>query len=129
MRCSARGVRVCVFLHASHKLSSLLSVGCWHQIQNIKIFKFKSLLWTRLKFILKLWKKKLNYCLYLSASLQAAHQKRMLGVFVQFCVSDAAEHNDYLLQLVFSAFTDWDFKLEHKSSAKCVKVMDDIGLF
>lgn len=50
----------------------------------------------------------------------------MLGVFVQFCVSDAA---DYLLQLVFSAFTDWDFKLEHKSSAKCVKVMDDIGLF
>lgn len=112
--------------HTSFPVFCQLVAGI--KFKTLKFLNLKSSL-DKIKVHIKTVEKKLNYCLYLSASLQAAHQKRMLGVFVQFCVSDAAEHNDYLLQLVFSAFTDWDFKLEHKSSAKCVKVMDDIGLF
>lgn len=35
----------------------------------------------------------------------------MLGVFVQFCVSDAAEHNGYLLVHLLPEILNWNIKV------------------
>lgn len=35
----------------------------------------------------------------------------MLGVFVQFCVSDGAEHNDYLLVHLLPEILNWNIKV------------------